>query len=200
MRALLVVALLGGVASAQPSTVPAAPPAPAPPPSVMDRRWAIGLSLGWENVTIQTADKPKVTFGTLALAGRFRIRPTMEVALALWGGGTAGDIGLAAIFAEFRYRFYAERPWNFYALGSLGTVSVAQKMASSDEKKGRGSLRLGVGGERRLGAFGLAADIGITAVGENKSAPDPVMPSTATQLSRFGLGGAYLMIGVTYYF
>lgn len=201
MRSLLVVCVLGGVASAQPSTVQ---PAAAPPPphaSVMDNRWAVGLDLGWETLKIQHGDQQKVTFGTLEIAGRFRIRPAIEVALSLWAGGTAGDIGLGGLYASFRYRFLAEQKWNVYGVGALGVISVAQKMAGDAEKQGRGSLRLAVGGERRFG-FGLAvnAELGIASIAENSKAPDAVMLSTAGQLSRYQLGGGTLMIGVTYYF
>src|SRR5256885_2366081 len=71
------------------------------------------------------------------------------------------------------------------------------KQASNDEKQGRGSLRLAVGGERRF-RFGLAvnAELGLATIAENSKAPDAVMLSTAGQLSRYHLGGGTLMIGV----
>lgn len=215
LRSLLVVGVLARVASAEPAPAePAAPPTsgppstvqppPAPPParpSVMDDRWAVGFDIGWETLKIQHGDQQKVTFGTFELPVRFRIVPTMEVALSLWGGGTAGDIALGGLYASFRYRFLAERPWNVYGVAALGVISVAQKMASNDEKQGRGSFRLAVGGERRFG-FGLAvhADLGLVTIAENSKAPDAVMLSTAGQLARYRLGGGTLMIGVTYYF
>lgn len=173
---------------------------PPPAPSVMDRRWSISASLGWETLTIQAGEKPKVAFGMLELDGRFRIRPAIQVGLVLMGGGTAGDISLGGLYAEFRYRFRVEEKWNLWAAGALGVMSAAQKMASDDEKQGRGSLRLGGGLERRFGGFAVDAELHLVAIGENKKAPDPVMPSTAGQLSRYGLNGASLMIGVTYYF
>lgn len=187
--------------SGPPSTVQ---PPPAPPPAhsrVMDNRWAVGFDLGWESLKIQHGDQQKVTFGVIELAGRFRIRPAIEVGLSAWAGGTAGDIGIGGLYASFRYRFLAEQPWNVYAIGALGVISVAQKMASDNEKQGRGSLRLAVGAERRFG-FGLAvhADLGLATIAENTKAPDAVMLSTAGQLSRYHLGGGTLMIGVTYYF
>jgi hypothetical protein len=167
----------------------------------MDNRWALGLNLGWESLKIQHGDEQKVTFGVLEVAGRFRIRPAIEVGLSLWGGGTAGDINLGGLYASFRYRFLAEQKWNVYGVGALGVISVAQKLASDDEKQGRGSLRLAVGGERRFG-FGLAinAELGLATIAENAKAPDAVMLSTAGQLSKYHLGGGTLMIGVTYYF
>ena len=183
-----------------PSTATPAPLPPAPAPSVMDRRWAIGAQLGWESLTIQHGDKQKVTFGMLELAARFRIRPAIEVALALRGGGTAGDISLGGLYADFRYRFRAEEKWNLYAFVGLGVMAAAQKMATDAEKKGRGSLRLGGGLERRFGSFAVDVELHIVGIGENKEAPEPVMPSTAGQLSRYGLSGGSLMIGVTYYF
>jgi hypothetical protein len=187
-------------AAGPPSTAIPAPPPPAPAPTVMNRRWAIGAQLGWETLTIKHGDEQKVTFGMLELAARFRIRPAIEVSLALRGGGTAGDISLGGLYADFRYRFRAEEKWNLYAFAGLGVMSAAQKMATDAEKKGRGSLRLGGGLERRLGSFAVDAELHIVGIGENKSAPEPVMPSTAGQLSRYGLSGGSLMIGVTYYF
>lgn len=166
----------------------------------MNRRWAIGAQLGWETLTIQHGDKQKVTFGMLELAARFRIRPAIEVSLALRGGGTDGDISLGGLYADFRYRFRAEQKWNIYAFAGLGVMAAAQKMATDAEKKGRGSLRLGGGLERRFGAFAADVELHLVGIGENKNAPEPVMPSTAGQLSRYGLSGGSLMIGVTYYF
>lgn len=207
LRSLLVVGVLAGVASAQP-----APPSTSGPPSsvqptaapparasVMADRWAVGFDLGWESLKVQHGDEQKVTFGIVELAGRFRIVPTMEVGLSAWAGGTAGDIGLGGLYASFRYRFLADRPWNVYGIAALGVISVAQKLASDDEKQGRGSFRLAVGGERRF-RFGLAvhADLGLVTIAENTKAPDGV--TLAAQLSRYHLGGGTLMIGVTYYF
>jgi hypothetical protein len=120
----------------------------------MDRRWGIGAQLGWDTLTIQHGDKPKVTFGVLELAGRFRIRPSIEVALALHLGGTAGDIGIGGIYAEFRYRFRAEQKWNLYALAAIGSVSVAQKMATDAEKTGRGSRGPDPHGRRKYESTG----------------------------------------------
>ena len=166
----------------------------------MNRRWAIGAQLGWTSLSIQHGEKQKVTFGMLELAGRFRIRPPAELALVLTGGGTAGDIGLGGLYIEFRYRFRAEEKWNLYALVGLGVMSASQKMASDVEKEGRGSVRLGGGLERRFGSFGADVELRLVGIGENTKAPEPMMPSTAGQLSRYGLSGGSLMIGVTYYF
>jgi hypothetical protein len=175
---------------------------PPPAPSVMDRRWSISAGLGWESLTIQHGEKQKVTFGMLELSARFRIRPAIQVGLVLTGGGTAGDISLGGLYAEFRYRFRVEEKWNLWAGGALGSMGAGQKKATDDEKAGRGSLRLGGGLERRFGGFAVDVQLHIVAIGENKKAPDPdpVTPTTAGQLSRYGLSGGSLMIGVTYYF
>ena len=99
---------------------------------------------------------------------RFRITPPIEVALALLAGGSKGDLSTGGLFADVRYRFFAENVWNFYALAGIGLVSAGSKNGSDAEKKGRGSLRLGVGGERRFGHFAVFAELCAIGVGQNK--------------------------------
>jgi hypothetical protein len=191
MRALVVLIALSAVAHAQaPGEVP-------PAPTVMDNRWAVNVSLGGESLTAKTDGAKPVGFGGLEVAGRFRIRPSIEIALAFAAAGNQG-IGTAGFYAEFRYRFLAERPWNPFACGSLGVASVSDKNASDPEKKGRGSLRLGGGIERRIGNFGIEATLRLIGIGENTAVM--TVQTRGQELARYGVSGGELVVGGSYYF
>jgi hypothetical protein len=191
MRALLVVVAFTAVAHAQ------APGQVEPTPTVMARRWDVNVSLAGESLTAKTDGAKAVGFGGVELAGRFRIRPAIEVALAVAAAGNQG-IGTIGLFAEVRYRFLAERPWSPLACASLGVVSVADKTGSDTEKKGRGALRLGGGIERRIGNFGVEAALRLVGVAENTAVM--TVQTAGQQLSRYGVSGAELVIGGNYYF
>ena len=179
-----------------------APPAAAPP-GVMADRWAIGLDIGSLGLKPQTTGAQNVDFGELELAARFRLRPELELGASFFGGGSKGDLSAAGFYADVRYRFLADRPFNVFATGSLGVAAVAGKNATDTEKAGRGSLRLGAGLEYRF-AFGLAleAQLRLVAVAENKKVPSlGGAPLTVQyELERYGLGGGSLVIGAVYYF
>jgi hypothetical protein len=241
VRSLLVVAVLGTTAAAQPaapappgpsapaapaapsSTAPAAPAtpvadpanpmAPAPPSTVppvaapapfdvMADRWSVNLQFGWHTFTVQHAEKPQTTFGSFALSGRYRIIPTIEIGVMLLGGGSDDKLSLGGFYFEGRYRFRADRPWNFYGALGLGGTAVAHKEANDTEKKARGSLYVGAGVERRFRRFAFDLEVHIAGVGENKDLTEPVpMPITrAYELERYGLSGGGVIFGVLYYF
>lgn len=195
MRAVLVLVALSAVAHAQaPGEVA---PAPAAAPTVMARRWAVNVALGGESLTAKTDGAQAVGFGTLEAAARLRIRPAIEVALALSLAGNQG-IGAAGLYVEGRYRFRAERPWSPFAALSLGIASVADKTGTDTEKKGRGSLRLGGGIERRIGNFGVEAAVRIVTIGENTQVM--TVQTAGQQLARHGVGGGELVVGGSFYF
>ena len=192
MRAILLLVAFTAVAHAQaPGEVVASQPS-----TVMARRWAIDLSLGGQSLTAKHAGAEAVGCGGIELAARFRIRPTMEIALAFEGAGNQG-ISTAGFFAEFRYRFLAERPWTPFALAGLGVVSAADKTGSETEKKGRGALRIGGGIERRFGAWGLEATLRLAGIGENKEVM--TVTTRGQELARYGASGAELVLGGTFY-
>ena len=164
---------------------------------VMANRWSVAASLGGESLTAKVDGAKAVGFGTLELAARFRLRPSIEFALDFNGGGNQG-ISTAGVYLEFRYRFLAERPWNPYALFDLGIASAADKNGTDTEKKGRGSLRIGGGIERRIGHFGIEATLRLTGIATN---PEMIVVRTAgQQLAVYGDSGAQLLIGGSYYF
>jgi hypothetical protein len=165
----------------------------------MDRRWAIGVDVGPESYEPDAVGADKTEFGQLEIAGRYRIRAPIELGLALHLGGSK-DISEGGFYLDFRYRFLAERPLNIYVLGGLGALAVAHEDASDDAKKGRGSLRLGVGGEYRWSWFALIAELRLVGVGENKQL-GPMSPETVDyQLSRYKLSGGSLALGANFYF
>jgi hypothetical protein len=167
----------------------------------MDRQWAVALALGGQTFQPKTTGAPDVTFTMLELGGRYRIRPAIELALTLAAGGAMkGQFSTGGLWVDFRYRFMAEQPWNVFALIGLGSVGVSGKDAADVDRKGRGALRLGGGVERRIGAWGIAAELRLWGAGENKDVPAVDPPTTAYQLARYGVSGASLMLGGTFYF
>jgi hypothetical protein len=200
MRGLLVLVLLAGTAHAQaPGQVQ--PVAPTDAPSIMDRRWSVSLSLGTLGLEPDVnGGGESVTFGMLELAGRFRIRLFVDVGLSIHGGGAGeGDLSIAGLYLDGRYRFLAERPWNLWALLSLGVASVAAEAQSDEAKQGRGSLRLGAGVERRFRAWALHAELRLIAIGENKDF-EPTEISPANVMAKSPLNGGSLTIGGSFYF
>ena len=149
MRALVLLVVLTSVAHAQaPGQVVASEPS-----TVMTRRWgSICRSAASRSPQSTPVRRRSASVGSSSRRGS-GIRPAIEVALAFEGAGNQG-ISTAGFFAEFRYRFMAERPWTPFALAGLGVQSAADKTGTDTEKKGRGALRIGGGIERRFGAWG----------------------------------------------
>jgi hypothetical protein len=198
MRVIALVLAMTSVAAAQaPGEVAPQPVGGSHPSFVMGRPWSIAIGLGAESLTAKTDGAKAVGFGGIELAGRFRIRPPIEVALALEAMGNQG-ISTAGIYAEFRYRFLAEQPWNPFALGSLGVASAADKNGTDAERKGRGSLRIGGGIERRIGNVGIEATLRLVAIAQDRSVT--VVTTAGQQLARYGDSGVELLIGAGYYF
>ncbi len=165
----------------------------------MSRRWAIGVDVGPESYQPDVTGSEKTEFGQFELAGRYRVTRPIELGLALHLGGSM-DIGEGGVYFDFRYRFRAEEKLNVYLLGSLGVLAVAHEDASDDEKRGRGSLRLGVGGEYRWSWFALALELRFVHVGENENIPARPPETVAYQLARYKLSGGSLAIGANFYF
>ena len=176
---------------------------PAPPRTVMSRRWAFGLDVGPESYEPDAMSAQTTDFGQVELAIRYRVRKAIELGLALHAAASK-DIGAGGFYFDFRYRFRAEEPLNVYALASLGVLGVGHNDASEEARQGRGSLRLGVGGEYRWSWFALILELRVVGVGENKDlADDPMRPPVEPvdyQLSRYKLSGASLAIGANIYF
>jgi len=199
MRAALLVLIVTGTAHAQaPGQVP--PMQPPPAESVMSRRWSVSLSIGSLGLRPEREGADSVTFGMVELAGKFRIRPFVDLGLSFHGGGAGkGDLSTAGLYIDGRYRFLAERPWNVWALLSLGVSSVAAKDQSDDAKQGRGSVRIGFGVERRFRAWAIHAELRLVGIGENKDfAPTEISPND--EMAKAKLNGGSLTVGGSFYF
>lgn len=205
LRVALFVFVAGtGIAVAQAPGQAQLQPAEPAAPSVMDRRWAVSAGIGWESFEAKVEDGAKVTFGMLDLAGRFRVKPAIELGLGLVAGGAeGGELTTGGLFVDIRYRFRAEHAWNIYVGLGLGVQSVATKDGTEDERKGRGALRVvPFGIERRwTGAmFALFGEVRVVGVAENKELAAPATPFPAWQFSRYGLGGGHVVFGTNLYF
>jgi hypothetical protein len=166
----------------------------------MGSPWAIALGLESEGLTPQVSGAPTTQFAGLELAGRYRFRPTMEVALTVSAAGSKGELGTGGLIADFRYRFRAEEHWNVYVLGGLGVVQASSKNGTDVEKRGRGALHVGGGTEYRFAHLALFAELTLLGVAKNPEVPDAAPPTTAYLLERYGLSGGALVVGATYYF
>lgn len=166
----------------------------------MANRWGLMVGLGVQSLKSgDDGDGQNIGFATYEIGGRFRIIPSIEVALTIAAGANHDD-SYSGLWADFRYRFLAERPWNIYAYLGFGAGSAAAKNASDDETHGRGSLRLGGGVERRFDVFSLSAELRVLVLGQNSQAPVAVPPTPESELAHDGLSGLGLVIGATYYF
>jgi len=202
---LVVLVVLARVAFAQaPGEMPNAPaPAPVAPDAVpvMADRWAVGLAIGSLGLQPRTSGADNTSFSVLELQGRYRIRPAIEVGLMLFGGGSSGNLATSGLFADFRYRFMADRPWNLYALAGLGVVAASDKTDPSGDQKGRGAFRVGAGIERRFRHLAVQAELRVVGVASNSSAQ--MQSFVITQgwlLESSKLGGGSLTLGASYYF
>ena len=194
-RAVVVVIVLVAATTAHAQAPGQAPP----PPSVMARRWAVGLSLGSASLTPRVPGGQQSAFGVGELAVRFRMNRALELALALGGGGAkTGDLALGEIFVDARYRFVPDEPWNGYVLGGLGVMSAHGTSASDPETKGRGAVRIGGGVERRFGRFALSLELHLIAIAGNDAVAD--VATHDGQMAHYAVTGASLALGASLYF
>jgi outer membrane protein with beta-barrel domain len=200
VRALLVVVLIAGTAHAQqaPGQAMTQPPAA---PSVMDDRWAVALALASEGLKPNASGAQNVQFAGLELSGRYRYRPAIEFGLSLIALGSKGDLGSGGLWADVRYRFYAEHAWNPYALVGLGVQSAGGKNDGDTANKGRGAFHLGGGLEWRFAhAFAAFTELDLVSIGKNDQVIAPLVIDNNYLLERYHLGGLELSLGASYYF
>ena len=194
-----------------------------PQVAVMANRWAVGLSAG--SLSVAPKDQPdnKTEFAIGSLSIRYRATYHLEVELALAGGqekrqdGTPGDRQVNAGLIGLRYRFAADRHWNWWLGAGLGGISVAPVGATDQQKQDAqrpmGSLAIGL--EHRWQQFALHAELRGFSVGQPQQ--DAAPPPTAMPVPQGGNGmqppppqpvpapsqeqsGGMLTIGASYYF
>jgi hypothetical protein len=193
---------------------------------VMAHRWAIGLAMGSLTIAPQASPDAKTQFAVGELSLRYRATPHFELELALGGGreqlsdGTQGDREINTGMLAARYRFNIEEAWNWWVMGGLGGMSVANYYASQEERKAaeRPMGQLGVGIERRFRRFALQVELRAISVGQNPDqttplsgtvmgggpvkspAGTPVPPPGGNYMATDKQSGAVASIGASYYF
>jgi hypothetical protein len=219
--ALVFVATASATAFAQApgETVPVAPPGiepiAAPRPSVMDHRWAIGISIGGLGVAPEQNPDAQTKFQIGAIAIRYRAASSIEFALELAGGsqvlesGDRGDLDTSGVMIVGRYRFMPEEPWNLFLTGGFGALVIARSDATDQERQnaGRPQGMLGIGLERRFERFALQAEARIVGVGPRDQQDTPPVTGTITKLpidppppaDTDKLSGGTFTIGLSYY-
>lgn len=185
---------MAGIAHAQ------APGEIAPTAAPQVDRWAIAGSLLVEPLKPQTAGAVGQGFAVLELSGRYRLRPEVELALALDLGGADNRYTLGALYVDARYRFRPFAAWDWHLVGGIGAASVAAKDAVDNDKKLRGSIRFGAGGDRRFGRFALQAELELVGVTSNDDAG--LLHGTGEDywIARYGLAGVAVSAGASYAF
>jgi hypothetical protein len=217
----VLLAATSAYAQAPGETPPEAPP-PAEPCAytqaipVMANRWAVGLSVGSLTVAPKSAPDDKTEFGIGQLSLRYRATYHLELELAVGGGrqqlsdGTQGDLDVSTALLGVRYRFAADRRWNWWLGAAIGGISVTRFGASDQEKhdaeRPMGAVAIGL--ERRWRQFALQAELHGFGVGERqpqdvKAMPvantmQPPPPTMTTPDDR--QSGGMLTIGASYYF
>jgi hypothetical protein len=210
----------GDVPVSAPGMMMGPPPPPgfvgagAGPVDVMGNRWAVGLSLGSLSLAPQDAPDAETRFGIGELSLRFRVTPHLEVEGAFGGGrqqlqdGTQGDLEIHTGLLAARYRFSPAEHWNWWLMGGLGAVAIAQHGATDQtfQDAERPMAALGIGLEHRWQQFALHAELRGVGVGPHDDGGQPkaqpltmttdfVAPTTADHLS-----GGTLTLGASYYF
>jgi len=188
--------------------------------SVMENRWAVGLSLGSMSLAPDGQSDNKTGFGIGELALRFRATPHLELELSAGGGreqlanNQQGDLEVNTAALALRYRFRPEAAWNWFVMGGLGGASVVSHDATKQERNDATQPlgMLGIGLERRFHHFALQAEARAIGVGDKTrnsdamAAPPPAQPGAMGTTppppvtpSQKQSGGA-LTIGLSYYF
>jgi hypothetical protein len=175
-----------------------------PPPEVdpMATRWGIGVAIVPASLAAQTSDAQHVGVAAIELAGRFRVRRWLELGVSVSAGGSSADgsIATGSLYAEARYRFLTDLAWNGFADIGLGVASVAQSTASTDDRAGRPSMRLGAGVERRFGSLGFEAELRGVGIAHNPKATGMATTPAAMELASDDVAGLALALGAIYYF
>jgi hypothetical protein len=189
---------------------------------VMANRWAVGLSIGSMSFAPKDTPDAKTDFAVGQLALRYRATYHLELELALGGGseklmdGTDGNREAQTVALGLRYRFLAAHDWNWWLMGAIGSVAIADKNASDQERQDltRPMGELGIGVERRFEHFALQAELRAAGTGQTRAEKQAVMgtvtggttnvstppPPPTSSPTTDQLSGGSLTIGASYYF
>lgn len=191
---------------------------------VMANRWAVGLSVGSLSVAPKDTPDNKTQFAIGELSIRFRATLHLELELAFAGGqqklqdGSQGDLEVNSGLIGLRYRFMAERKWNWWLGAGLGGISMTPTGATDQQKQDAqrpmGSVAIGL--ERRWSQFALHAELRGFGVGQRQQDQPQTMPVATTGAPNGGtsmpqsyppppspspdLSGGMLTVGASYYF
>jgi len=211
----------GEVAPIAPATPPGFVCSGAAPINVMADRWSVGLSIGHMAIAPKDAPDNKTEFAVGELSLRFRLTPHLELEGAFGGGrqqlkdGNDGMLEARTGVIAARYRFNPAGHWNWWLMGGLGGVSVAQHGATDQTFKDvqRPLGELGIGIERRFHYFALQAELRGMGIGPRQDQPTaqpamgttapvqtPTMQPPAPMTNTDRLQGGVFTIGASYYF
>ena len=198
---------------------PAAPVVTTTSIPVMANRWAVGMSVGSLSIAPKDSPDDKTEFGIGQLSLRYRATYHLEIEVAVGGGreqltdGSQGDLEVQTALASFRYRFAADRAWNWWLGAGFGALSVtrfdASKQEKDDAQRPLGAVAIGV--EHRWRHLALQAELRGFGVGERQDqqdAPPKAMPVANTMQPSPDVSvapseqksGGMVTIGASYYF
>ncbi len=192
-------------------------------PSVMTRRWAIGLNLGVLSVVPDSADpddsNADTNFRTSELSIRYRATRHLELELALTGGrqvlddDSDGELAMGGGTLGARYRFRPERAWNWWLMGGLGGTVIERHNSSEEAREGamRPHVAFGIGIERRFRRFALQAEARMLAIGPRSDSMEdvpvrdlpggmPLPPDSINSAGDEDLTGGTFTFGASFYF
>ena len=175
--------------------------------SVMDDRWAIGVSLGAMSLEPQAGPGPATGFAIAELALRFRATLHLELELSAGGGrertadDRQGDLEVGAVALAARYRFLPEAAWNGFVMAGIGGAAITRHDATREERDAATQPlgMLGIGIERRFRHLALQGEARVVGMGDEGDEMDVAVGEPHPE-ARQPRGGAAVTLGLSYYF
>lgn len=148
----------------------------------MRHRFSIGLNVGGMGVSAKDdVDGEPTNFNVAELSLAYRITPHFDLQLLLSGGrqsledGTEGDLAMGGGTLAARYRFRAERSWNWWLMAGVGATVIEHHESTKEQRDAaqRGHFAFGIGLEKRFRHLALNAEIRGVGMSERSDAMDP---------------------------
>jgi hypothetical protein len=218
---LLALALLVGAAAAhaQPGAPPPPPPPHAGPPAVVYQaapsipRWGIGLHLGGLGVTSERDrdDANETEMGVVGLQLRYRLhrRWELELDLSYMEGELPGleDVrrSTGALILGGMFHINPDSRWLWSVMAGIGAARDRIWYEKDGDRHtqaefAEGVARLGVGLERRVGNWGLAAQLYAIGMSRDEEELDgPAYEGQDGPVPERSSGGLFQIVG-NYYF